>query len=113
MEVGALPGILALLIGIAGWFYLFYSRAASRLGSIESQPINRRRIALRRVNGGIMCLLAIAIAVGAYGVNPDESRAAFLWTWALVMALLLTMVVLGLLDLRLTIKLRRSRKNDR
>ena len=27
-----LPGILSLLIAVAGWHYLFYSRAAHRLG---------------------------------------------------------------------------------
>ncbi len=53
-----LTAILALLTGVAGWFYLFFSRAARRLGGVEQQRANRWRNRLRRVNGIVMIVLA-------------------------------------------------------
>src|SRR5438477_523722 len=45
---------LALLIGIAGWYYLFYSRAAEKLAGVESQRLNRLRASLRRAGGLVL-----------------------------------------------------------
>src|SRR4051794_21059225 len=55
-------GIFALLVAAIGWYYLFYSRAAQKLGSIEEEQTNRRRGTLRRVNAVIMLLMAVGIA---------------------------------------------------
>jgi cobalt/nickel transport system permease protein len=55
----ALPAIFALLVGAIGWYYLFFSKAASRLGSVEEQRTNRLRGLLRRINAILMLLIAV------------------------------------------------------
>ena len=109
-------GILALLIAATGWYYLFYSKAAERLESIEEQQTNRRRGILRRINAIVMLLMALGIAVGTYKFKAEDesTRSAFFFTWMIVMLLLPLSVTLALIDLRLTIKLReqlRQRNN--
>jgi uncharacterized BrkB/YihY/UPF0761 family membrane protein len=104
--VQAIVGILALLIAAVGWYYLFYSRAADRLGSIEEQETNRKRGLLRRVNAIVMLLMAVGIAAGTYRYHPDTSRDEWIATWTAVMLLLPISVVLALIDVRLTMKLR-------
>jgi peptidoglycan/LPS O-acetylase OafA/YrhL len=104
----ALPAILALLIGVAGWFYLFYSRAVSNLANLEDLRINRFRMALRRVGALVMLLLGILISVGAYAFDPEHPSPPFFFTWMIVLVLLLAIVVLGLVDVRLTYKLRHT-----
>ena len=110
----ALPGILAMLVGVAGWFYLFYSRAAANLSSIEDTKLNARRTNLRRIGAVVMLTLSILIAVGSYGFNPEHPTAQFFILWLVVIALLVMMMILGLIDVRLTYRLRRDfrRKND-
>ena len=41
-----LGAIFSLLTAAAGWHYLFYSRAAHRLGVIEDAALNERRVML-------------------------------------------------------------------
>ena len=104
-----LPAIFSLLVAAAGWFYMFYSRAAQTLGEFEQDQRNLRRIRLRRVGGFMMFCLAIAFFIG-FQPYIEASRTAFLGVWMLVMFLLLAIVVLGLIDLRLTWQLRKPRK---
>ena len=104
-----IPAIFCLVTGAAGWFYLFYSRGAHRLGGIENQIVNQARIRLRRAGAGAMILLAIAFAVGYYGTNVREPTAAFAIAWGCVLLLLAVMLGIGLADLRLTRRLRRGR----
>jgi len=99
-------GILALLIAAVGWYYLFYSRATEKLGSIEEQQANRRRGLLRRVNAIVMLLMAVGIAAGTYRFHPDTTRDEWIATWTAVMLLLPISVILALIDVRLTMKLR-------
>lgn len=115
-----LPGALALLIGVAGWFYLFYSRAASNLAAIEDQRLNRRRIRLRRVNAILMLVLAILIAVGYYSFDLDRmappDRREFAVIWLTVLVLLAVILALAIQDVRLTYRLHqtlRKRRNNR
>ena len=107
-----LPGIFALLVAAAGWFYMFYSRAATDLSGIEAADANRLRVRLRRVGGLVMMLLAIAFYAGSEAVQRRQGPTAA----GLMLAVLVLMgaiVVLGLIDLRLTNRLRRSqRKRD-
>ncbi len=105
----SLAGILALLIGVAGWYYLFYSKAALRLSGLENPGINLRRRWLRRVNGFMMLLLAVLFYAGFYGVEDQQSPQAFVLVWIGVMALLFVIVFLAVADLRLTAKLRQKR----
>ena len=44
-----LPAIFALLVAAAGWYYLFYSKAAIGLRGIEDDRQNRLRVRLRRL----------------------------------------------------------------
>jgi peptidoglycan/LPS O-acetylase OafA/YrhL len=103
--VQTLPAILTLLTGIAGWFYLFYSRAAQGLAGLEHSDLNRRRSRLRRAGGGAMLLLSIALALGFYAIDRDRP-ALFLAVWGAVLVLLAAVMVLAMIDVRLTLKLR-------
>ena len=104
----ALPAIFALLVAAIGWYYLFYSNAASRLSSIEDQSANRLRGLLRRINAILMLVMAVGIALAMYKFDRDQMYDAFVVTWTAILLLLLIVMVLGLIDVRLTWKLRRS-----
>ncbi|HEV2292551.1 MAG TPA: hypothetical protein VGR35_01770 [Tepidisphaeraceae bacterium] len=104
-----LPAIFSLIVATAGWFYMFYSRAAQNLHEIENNRLNLRRTRLRRVGGFIMFLLAIAFFM-LFQPYVQESAIAALGMLLIVMSLLLAIVVLGLIDLRLTWQLRKPRK---
>jgi hypothetical protein len=99
--------LLALLIGICGWYYLLFSKAAARLGGIEDAAINRRRAVLRRVNGGVMFLLAWGFYAGFFAVDAQRTPHAFVAVWLSVLLLLLAIVLLAVADLRYTTRLRR------
>jgi hypothetical protein len=108
-----LPGILSLLIAVAGWHYLFYSRAAHRLGrqagGLEDDRSNRQRIRLRRMNGVVMLFLAVAIFAGTYTADANTTPNAFVVVWSAAMLLILLLVLLALFDVLLTARLRRNR----
>ena len=104
-----LPAIFSLIVAAAGWFYMFYSRAAHNLQGVENEALNLRRIRLRRVGGFVMFCLAVAFFIG-FQPYVWNSGAVALGIWMLVMLLLLAIVVLGLVDLRLTWQLRKPRK---
>lgn len=106
--IGFFPAILCLLIGASGWYYMFYSRAAEKLSGIEGGESNRRRVRLRRANGLAMFLLAVAICAGFYSFDPKASPFGFVATWVTVFILLVVIMLLGLLDLLLTKRLRRK-----
>jgi hypothetical protein len=99
--------ILALVCAIAGWFYLFYSRAASRLSGIESSRRNTVRVVLRRVCGGALFLLAVGFFAGFHSIDENRFPGRFVAVWMGVMLLLLLVVSLVSVDLVLTWKLRR------
>jgi peptidoglycan/LPS O-acetylase OafA/YrhL len=98
-------GIIALIVGVAGWYYLFYSQAASRLGVVEDAAANQRRQRLRRVNGVVMLCLAVLIYAGSHVDSPQ----AFVMIWVAVLMLFFVFVALGYADIRLTRRLRRKR----
>jgi UDP-N-acetylmuramyl pentapeptide phosphotransferase/UDP-N-acetylglucosamine-1-phosphate transferase len=101
-----LPAIFSLLVAAAGWFYMFYSQAAHHLSGIENQQRNLRRIRLRRVGGLMMFCLAVAFFM-LFQPYVQESALGSMGVLLLVMFLLLAIVVLGLIDLRLTWQLRK------
>ena len=101
--------LLSLLIAVAGWHYMFYSRAAHRLQKLEDERVNASRVRLRRANGGIMLLLAIAFFIGSQSWL-EAKAAAYILVWLAVLALMLAILVLALLDLRLTWKLHVARR---
>lgn len=107
-----LAGIFALVIAAAGWFYLFYSKAAQNLQGIEEEAINRRRVILRRMGGFSMILLAMAMYIGVAGFDWEQHKLGFVLVWIAVMILVFVITVLALIDLRLTKQLRERRKKE-
>ncbi len=105
-----LAAALALLIGAAGWFYLFYSRAAQNLAGVEDIRTNGLRVRLRRVGGCAMILLAVAFYISCVALLRHQFR-LFAGTTLGVLLLMGTILVLGLMDLRLTNKLRRRQRD--
>jgi hypothetical protein len=103
--MSTIGGILALLIGVAGWFYLFYSQATDRLASIEPPAANQRRRRLRRMNGAAMLVLAVLLYSGFY--IDEYQEPLFLLVWLGVCVVLVIIVALGIADVWLTAKLRR------
>jgi hypothetical protein len=101
-----LPGIFALLVGISGWFYLFYSKAAKNLSGIEDPRLNQQRTYLRRTNAVLMLALAVCFVVLMYRSIPQERAVEAAAMLAMIVALLLAILVLALIDVRLTAKLR-------
>lgn len=106
----ALSTTFSLLTGVAGWYYLFYSRAASRLAGVEGHAISLRRQRLRQVGGFFMLLLAVGIFAGFNTFDPRTQASAFVLCWFAVFLLLLLIVILAMLDLRLTWRLRNRPK---
>ena len=106
-------GIFALLVAAAGWFYLFYSRAAERLAGVEETAINVKRVRLRRVGGFVLIALAMLLYVGGAVVDWDRPTIWFLVTWVAIMLLLAVVTGLALIDLRLTTQLRQHRNRER
>lgn len=105
----SLSTALALLIGIAGWYYLFYSQAAERLAAVEAQRLNRARVWLRRAGGAVLLLLAPMFFAGFNSVDPGEDPEAFVAIWVIVLVLLGVNMLLALIDVGLTWMLRRRR----
>lgn len=107
-----LAATFSLLTAAAGWFYMFYSRAAQNLAEVEQQKVNLQRVRLRRVGGFIMLLLGALFFAGSHAVDPRASPLGYMALWAVVFALLLAVVFLALIDVRLTRRLRRRRHDD-
>lgn len=104
-----LPGILSLLIAAAGWFYMFYSRAALKLQGIEPPAVNRLRIRLRQTGGATMILLATSFYAGFVALQRNRT-ALFATLMLAVFVLMGIIMILGLIDLRMTSRLRKSQR---
>lgn len=100
-----LPAIFSLIVAAAGWFYIFYSKAASNLSTIEATETNRLRVRLRRVGGSVMILLAVSFYLGFVSLER-HSAIGVVGFMSAVLVFMMVIVVLGLFDLRLTKKLR-------
>ena len=109
----ALATTLALLIATAGWHYLFYSRAAQRLAGVEEERLNRLRVGLRRAGGVVLLLLGPTFFAGFRSLMPETGfePLTFVTLWLSVLGLMGVMVVLALVDVRLTLKLRRHQQS--
>jgi Na+/H+ antiporter NhaD/arsenite permease-like protein len=103
-----LADMFSLLAAVAGWFYLFYSKAATQLAGIESQRQNIWRHRFRRLNGLLMFLLAIGFFAGFNSVDEEHDPKSFFLIWSGVMLVLLLVTALVFVDIRLTWKLRHS-----
>jgi hypothetical protein len=92
---------------------MFYSRAAERLADLEEERLNRRRVTLRRAGGAVMLVLAALMYLGFNGIDPQARPKAFVYVWLGAIALLGVLVALALVDVRLTVQLRRRRVRQR
>jgi len=108
--MGALTSIFSLLVAAAGWYYMFYSRAALKLSPVEGEHRNRLRQRFRQANGFVMFLLAVALYAGFNTVDPQVSAQTFLTVWFCVFVLLLVIVLLAMVDVRMTWRLRHHRR---
>lgn len=104
----ALADIFALACGVAGWFYLFYSKAAGKLAVVESAGQNRMRVRLRRVCGAALILLGIGFYAGFNAVDDQRDPAVYLAVWMGSLLLLFLIVALVAADIHLTRTLRRK-----
>ena len=104
----ALADIFALACGVAGWFYLFYSKAAKRLAAVESAAQNALRVLLRRLCGAAMILLGIGFYAGFNAVDDQRDPVMFLAVWMGTMLLLLLIAALVAGDIHLTRALRKK-----
>ena len=104
---------LCLMIAAAGWYYLFYSRAAQRLSAIEAADANRWRVLLRRTNGLLMLALAGAVYIAAASQIPDKSPALAGGLLLGIVLLLGLCVLLGWIDIRMTMNLRNRRRDKK
>ncbi len=100
--------ILALLVGVAGWYYLFYSQAARHLDQIEDSAANHTRARLRRVNSVVLLILAADFYAGFAAVDSKTHPLIYLAVWLGVGLLVIVSVVLAVVDLRLTAVLRKK-----
>lgn len=78
-----------------------------KLAAIEAPRLNARRILMRRINGGVMFLLAIDFYVLIYSNVQVITRTYLAFAMLILMMLLL---IFALADLRLTRKLREELK---
>lgn len=108
----ALSAVFALLVAAAGWYYMFYSRAAQRLGDVEGQRLNLRRVRLRKITGFIMILLATCFFTLFWTFDPNHAPGAFVLMALAVLVLLGAIVVLAMIDLRLTWQIRRRTQRE-
>src|SRR5215212_3597225 len=105
----AFCAIFSLFVAAAGWYYMFYSQAASRLSGIEDSHANSLRVWLRRVNGLLMFLLAVCFFAGFFAVDLEHPTKRTAYVWLGVCGLVVALLALGLVDLRLTWRLKNSR----
>jgi Na+/melibiose symporter-like transporter len=91
---------------------MFYSRAASRLSGIEDAHVNTTRVWLRKINGMLMFLLAISFFSGFFAVDLDHPTRMTAIVWLAVCGLVLALLALGLVDLRLTWRLRNAQRPE-
>lgn len=105
--------LVCLMIGAAGWYYLFYSRAAHRLSVIEPSAPNRRRVLLRRTNGVVMILLAGLLYFATQALAPKREPGLSTAVLLAIVILLGLCVTLAWIDMRMTMDLRNRRDRDR
>jgi hypothetical protein len=106
--------ILSLTVAASGWYYLFYSRAAHRLEKLEDRRLNLARIRCRRAAGGLLSIMGILMFIGAQRqAEPEHHPRTYIAIWMGVMALLLVIVILAMIDLRLTLKIRQEQQRRR
>jgi peptidoglycan/LPS O-acetylase OafA/YrhL len=106
-------GAIGVLITVAGWFYAVHSRSAVALADLESDALNRRRVRLRRFGGCTMMALGACFFAGFNAVDVAQHPGMFEAIWIAVCLLLFLLLILAVVDLRLTNRLKRRLQANR
>ena len=108
--VKPLAAAFALLVAAAGWYYALYARETAGVQGEAASRLNRQRLLLRRLGGVVMMGLAVCFFAGFWTVNWEPPTDAFYWIWVAVAAQLGVIVILALVDVRLTWKLQKVQR---
>jgi hypothetical protein len=102
-----LVSAFSLLVAAAGWYYMTHPHPALRLATIEQTRVNALRIRLRRICGAVTLFVGIGFFAGFRAVDVENNPHGFVAIWLCELALLVVMVTLAMVDVRLTLRLRR------
>jgi hypothetical protein len=108
-----IPTIFSLLCAGAGWYYLMHAGSAAKLGSYERPADNLLRIRLRRWGGILLVMIAIAFYIGFRVADADGNGVVVALSMLTVIVLLPIVLLLALVDMKLTRKMRESFRNRR
>lgn len=91
-----------------GWHYVLFSTAARKMSGIECPKANVTRVRLRRVGGLFMAAAAAALFELASRLQSNLPDASCAYLLLGVLLLLFFTSLLALIDLRLTLSLKRQ-----
>jgi peptidoglycan/LPS O-acetylase OafA/YrhL len=106
-----LPAAFALLVAATGWYYLFQVRVPVDPGDEQGRLFNLRRYRLRRLGGLMMLALGVLIFAGFFAVDQTQPTRAFFLIWLSVCILVVAVLMLALVDIRLTWKMRQLQRH--
>lgn len=106
-----LPALFSLLVAATGWYYLFQVRLPIDPGDEQTRLFNLRRYGLRRLGGFLMLSLGILIFAGFLAVDQTQPTRAFFLIWLSVCVLVVAVLLLALIDMRLTWKMRQLQRH--
>lgn len=104
--------LVSVTTAIAGVYYLLRPIAEDDAADFEEGRLQVRRVRYRRVGGAAMTGLGILLYVGTHMPDAAERPRVFLNVWLGVLALLGMIVILALVDLRITLRLRSQRRRQ-
>jgi hypothetical protein len=108
--VSSLLAIFSLFVAASGWHYLFQARGPYATVEDPTYRYNIRRLHFRKLGGLLMLVLGSLIFAGFFAVDQSEPTSAFIAIWLSVMTLVLIVILLALVDLRLTLKMRQIQR---
>lgn len=106
-----IPTVFSLLCAAAGWYYLMHAGSAAKLGEFERPADNQMRIRLRRWGGILMVLIAAAFYIGFRVADAEGNGVVVAVCMLAVVVLLPIVLLLALVDMRLTRKMRENFRN--
>lgn len=105
--------IFSLLCAAAGWYYMLHGDKAENLSGFERPNDNRLRIRLRRWNGILLVVMALAFYVGFRIADNGASPLAVVMCLGAVLILLPVVLFLAYVDIRLTRKMRAAHQQKK
>ncbi|MGC4033546.1 MAG: hypothetical protein QM754_17805 [Tepidisphaeraceae bacterium] len=105
--------IFAMLCAAAGWYYMLHADKAEDLSGFERPNDNRLRIRLRRWNGVLLVVMALAFYVGFRIADKDAGPLAIAICLGAVLILLPVVLFLAYVDIRLTRKMKAAHQQQK